>query len=254
VRAATIAAENVQHKVAVSACIDTLMGPRSVASVIDNTNDDSMKQLNEFLCNTALGKPRDEEKSYTFIISAGADCIGYEDTNAKFSGHRRDALKNVVRGLVEQIPGGTNDVNQSRLRAAAADPKDSVQAQPNPDSRPRRRNEPCADNSPFWSVGSDQTNRAEEQWKRHNIDPWRAALIEVWRTSLDTAGHIHVSSELARETTLSDMLYFSFVSFTTTGYGDIKAVSGPVRFCVIVENILEIIFTAVFFTAAMNKW
>jgi hypothetical protein len=31
-----------------------------------------------------------------------------------------------------------------------------------------------------------------------------------------------------------------------------RAVSGPVRFCVIIENILEIIFGAIFFTAAMT--
>jgi hypothetical protein len=61
-----------------------------------------------------------------------------------------------------------------------------------------------------------------------------------------------MQSGLSIHTTLTDMIYFSFVSFTTTGYGDMRAVSGPVRFCVIIENILEIIFGAIFFTAAMT--
>jgi hypothetical protein len=49
-----------------------------------------------------------------------------------------------------------------------------------------------------------------------------------------------------------DLLYFSFVSFTTTGYGDIKPVSDEIRRWVIIENISEILFTAMFFVTAME--
>ncbi len=50
-----------------------------------------------------------------------------------------------------------------------------------------------------------------------------------------------------------DLIYFSFVSFTTTGYGDIKPVSETLRFMTVLENIMEILFTAMFFVVAMDS-
>jgi hypothetical protein len=52
--------------------------------------------------------------------------------------------------------------------------------------------------------------------------------------------------------TFTDMLYFSFVSFTTTGYGDIRPISDELRFWTICENIIEVLFTAMFFVVAMD--
>lgn len=54
------------------------------------------------------------------------------------------------------------------------------------------------------------------------------------------------------ELTFADMLYFSFVSFTTTGYGDIRPISDELRFWTICENIVEVLFTAMFFAVAME--
>lgn len=49
-----------------------------------------------------------------------------------------------------------------------------------------------------------------------------------------------------------DMIYFSFVSFTTTGYGDVRPVSDDLRFWTIVENIMEILFVAMFIGVAID--
>jgi hypothetical protein len=82
--------------------------------------------------------------------------------------------------------------------------------------------------------------------------PWRAAAVYIERRIPDDVSAITMNMVLAKTTTFADMLYFSFVSFTTTGYGDIQAVSYEARFWVILENILEIIFAAVFFVTAMR--
>jgi hypothetical protein len=52
--------------------------------------------------------------------------------------------------------------------------------------------------------------------------------------------------------TFTDMLYFSFISFTTTGYGDIRPISDELRFWTVCENITEVLFTAMFFVVAMK--
>lgn len=49
-----------------------------------------------------------------------------------------------------------------------------------------------------------------------------------------------------------DMAYFSFVSFTTTGYGDVRPVSDKLRFWTIIENITEILFVAFFIGVAVD--
>ncbi len=73
---------------------------------------------------------------------------------------------------------------------------------------------------------------------------WRRATLRV---TLRRPGPMAASTEMAPATKIdfADMLYFSFVSFTTTGYGDIKAVSNEARLFVILQNILEIFFAGV---------
>ena len=63
-----------------------------------------------------------------------------------------------------------------------------------------------------------------------------------------------VETEFAVNPVMSfhDMLYFSFVSFTTTGYGDVRPVSDRLRFWTIVENIMEILFVAFFIGVAVD--
>ena len=64
-----------------------------------------------------------------------------------------------------------------------------------------------------------------------------------------------VETEFAVDPLMSfhDMIYFSFVSFTTTGYGDVRPVSDQLRFWTVVENIIEILFVAMFIGVAVDE-
>jgi hypothetical protein len=53
--------------------------------------------------------------------------------------------------------------------------------------------------------------------------------------------------------TLSDAFYFSFVSLSTTGYGDVRPVSDETRFWAIIENTSEFLFASVLF-AIVIRW
>ena len=76
---------------------------------------------------------------------------------------------------------------------------------------------------------------------------WPAAVIGQERPDIETG-----QNELNASVSFYDLLYFSFVSFTTTGYGDIRPLSDEVRRWVILENIVEILFTAMFFVTAVE--
>lgn len=82
---------------------------------------------------------------------------------------------------------------------------------------------------------------------------WRAASVVIRESKRDPARGLVLGSAPRTNQTLVDMLYFSFVSFTTTGYGDVRPVREEARFLVIIENILEIIFTAVFFAWTVQQ-
>jgi hypothetical protein len=80
---------------------------------------------------------------------------------------------------------------------------------------------------------------------------WRFAAVTIGvpaKESLERVDHNGVTSD----TGLGDLIYFSFVSFTTTGYGDIRPESEVVRLATVAENILELVFTACLFAAAMR--
>jgi hypothetical protein len=79
---------------------------------------------------------------------------------------------------------------------------------------------------------------------------WRAASVTISRVDPDPA-MMRASMEPSGST-LEDMLYFSFVSFTTTGYGDIRPVSGEARAWVIIENVIEVFFAGIFFAAVVR--
>ena len=79
---------------------------------------------------------------------------------------------------------------------------------------------------------------------------WRAASVTIWPQRPDPAATRALLGPA--ESTLEDMIYFSFVSFTTTGYGDIKPVSNEARWWVIIENVLEVFITGLFFATVLG--
>lgn len=114
---------------------------------------------------------------------------------------------------------------------------------------------------------SDKLERAIEQVRSaatpRSSEVVRAALAEHWSNSViaqeqpqsirDQSGRLRPEAHLVSNQTLADMFYFSFASFTTTGYGDIRPVSDSARFWSIIENIAELLFTAIFFVVALAE-
>jgi len=82
---------------------------------------------------------------------------------------------------------------------------------------------------------------------------WPSAVVAQELPRVNTTGAAETQMMLDPQITFTDMLYFSFVSFTTTGYGDIRAISDELRFWTICENIIEVLFTAMFFLVAMER-
>jgi len=80
---------------------------------------------------------------------------------------------------------------------------------------------------------------------------WRAANVTIWPLNPDPAATRAFMGPA--ESTLEDMIYFSFVSFTTTGYGDIKPVSSEARWWVIIENVLEVFIAGLFFATVLGR-
>jgi hypothetical protein len=88
----------------------------------------------------------------------------------------------------------------------------------------------------------------------------QAALAQHWSDSVIAQQQpqavwdgkkLNLGESLVKNQTLADMFYFSFASFTTTGYGDLRPVSDDARFWSIVENVAELLFTAIFFVLAL---
>jgi len=70
------------------------------------------------------------------------------------------------------------------------------------------------------------------------------ALIELFQPGAFELPHRAVGDGVVRPGILSDFLYFSYVSLTTVGYGDIVPVSKPARTLSILEAITGQIFLA----------
>ncbi len=114
---------------------------------------------------------------------------------------------------------------------------------------------------------SEKLERAIEQIRRsttrHSSEVVKAALAEHWSNSVIAQeqpqsiraadGRLLPEAHLVTNQTLADMFYFSFASFTTTGYGDIRPVSDSARLWSIIENIAELLFTAIFFVVALAE-
>lgn len=88
--------------------------------------------------------------------------------------------------------------------------------------------------------------------KKQEAPYWRAFSMEIYEKKVNRDLAAEMKMSLAENNTLTDMIYFSFVSITTTSFGDIKPVSDTARFWVIIENILEIVFVTILFVTAMN--
>ena len=229
-------------------CQKAVVDSLHLSSAVPGTNDESRVRLVHALCQEAVAVPLSAMRSYQVAVAGAADCSGDDERNTALSGIREGAALDEARRLVALVASTRSSMNLPypltnirRLQAAARVPHREQFAER------KRTHQACADSS-FESTLWPESIRVTPRSK-----PLRAAVVDISRISVNYDDHIHMSSGLTRNTTLTDMIYFSFVSFTTTGYGDIKAVSGPVRFCVIMENILEILFTAVFFTAAMSS-
>lgn len=81
---------------------------------------------------------------------------------------------------------------------------------------------------------------------------WRSCAAQLRILEPDPEIDSTLVARLTSKLTLVDTMYFSFATFTTTGFGDIRPVSGPVRLLCTIENILELLFTSLFFVSAFN--
>lgn len=68
-------------------------------------------------------------------------------------------------------------------------------------------------------------------------------------TSLQTR---YIRSDVARDLTLMDYIYFANYTITTTGYGDIIPLTYGARFITTLANICEVFFLVVFFNALLS--
>ncbi|MGZ8823303.1 MAG: potassium channel family protein [Thermoanaerobaculia bacterium] len=222
------------------------------------TNRSSSVRLANFICAEADEPIKKTERDYIVRVIGAADCTGGAVKNDQYSLDRARVAMVEARRVMNEVaiwvkahrPGQSTSlrepVNIVRLRQAFMQPTHQNFAQ-----RRSSAVAPC-NAAEYDEILWPAAERGAAQTSDPELHAARAARVEVLRRSSDVTDRLYMQSGLTRNTTLSDMIYFSFVSFTTTGYGDIKAVSGPVRFCVIMENILEILFAAIFFTAAMT--
>ncbi len=226
------------------------------SAVEEQTNADAVCRLTEFICGESAKPDRSDHHGYVVDVNAGADCTGDERNNERLADlRRREAYQMVERVQNEVAAHGKRELRAQTAVATTSPVKKWRLETRRPTmwlpSIQRRADTGCDASAdtfrnlwPFTDTNRKLPNDAP--------NPWRAAAVNISEVRLDAANNVRMASGLSPETTLADMIYFSFVSFTTTGYGDIKAVSGPVRLGVILENILEIIFAAFFFTAAVS--
>lgn len=220
-----------------------------------NTNAAASARIAMFVGRELTNPPLGEEISYIVRVKGGADCLGADERNVGYSGRRSAKALSEARGVFNRV---------EKLLRLAADTNSSLKLYPVKVARLRE----AFDDARLDNLVTHRTEKGDCDAHEYDDTLWpvesrdgrtagdshsaRAAVVQVFMRSADVTDRIHMQSGLSREATLMDMVYFSFVCFTTTGYGDMKAVSGPVRFCVIIENILEILFAAIFFTAAME--
>lgn len=219
----------------------------------DQTDRNAMssRRFAAFLCDELAKPATSTEDGYSVRVVASADCSGSY-------GRNKDIVARRIGGAVAEATVVLKAVQETMGERARAEAfsrmKEQLKSVDRQESVPWPESGKCVseDVRELWEESLDAPQTLGVADRRLELDALRAAKVTVSRKLFDVADHVFMANGLTQKTTLSDMVYFSFVSFTTTGYGDIKAVSGPVRFCVIMENILEILFTAIFFTAGMT--
>jgi hypothetical protein len=217
--------------------------PQLVRPAIED-NSTSQGLLKAFFCSELVARPDKFLRGYQVTAIGGADCSGSAPENDRYGGDRaRSALLKARETLVQFRNTGHEEAYRE-LRSAFDTATPQTYAQ-RPSVAGVRCNDSAFDDLLWPHRVEGHQNSFDHKVQLH---PARAAVLRVARRNTKLEGQVKTESGLSSHTTLSDMIYFSF---TTTGYGDMKAVSGPVRFCVIVENILELLFTAIFFAAAM---
>jgi hypothetical protein len=85
----------------------------------------------------------------------------------------------------------------------------------------------------------------------HEADPvWRSCAVQLDINRPDANGTL--VTKLTKEISLADLIYFSFVNFFTTGFGDLRPVGGRARLLATFEHFLELIFNSLFIVSAFN--
>lgn|GEM_PF-1324440 len=207
---------------------------------VGDENKRSLKELREYLIGlSGLNYPAGRLQ-YQVELFGGADRISVRDSrsevrsNMEYADRRANNLLYALRHevdvcIAESHPSKTgvlHYLDDSLL--AAPKPRVAIQPEHETDDAGCPADTACID-------GKD----------------WRVARLRILKGTPDENAASKVSLQLAEKSSLADMLYFSFATFTTTGYGDIKPVSDVVRFWSMVENIWEILFTAIFFAVAV---
>ncbi len=186
-----------------------------------------------------------EHYSVSLVAGASAAWRGQKPDRNKDVAERRCAeVRDLLRNRLDRpsAPGLRNPRQEQLLRALEG-AQEEFRVQREQHQRP-------SDHAlwALWPAATSDTN-----------DPiggtdalWRVVAVHVDEVVPDSLTGLDIQMGLSETVDFRDMLYFSFVSFTTTGYGDIRPVGSGARFYVVLENILEIIFTAMFFTTAMR--
>jgi hypothetical protein len=179
--------------------------------------------------------------------------VGGADRNKRLAGFPEEGgnrglakvRAQVVRDVLSSsVPSNTYSRDHKELRAAlaAANPDDyCLEEDQDPDSETAK-----SDLSRLWPNGLPP--RETDGQKRA---AWRAVGVIILKEVPDPLGFT-ITMNRPDTSRLEDMLYFSFVAFTTTGFGDVRPVSTEARFFAVSENILAVLFVTIFFVSALH--
>jgi len=205
-----------------------------------NTNGMVIENFRTFVSEL---KPLRSELDYGYEIAvyAGADSTGEERRNQDLVQDRIEAVTILLDTLACHATDTLNTEARDAIRRAALNAKHHRLLQ--------GRNRDSDVEKELWpdAIGVKSPTMAYTGEEAY-LSRWRAARFSVWKILPDTVLLTQVSWTLSPTSSLWDMIYFSFVSITTSGYGDIKATGRLARLLVISENVLEIVFVGLFFS------
>ena len=180
-----------------------------------------------------------EGKEYRVLLTGGADSQRYDD-NKDLARERAEAVQ---KWIEQQIPvtGSTGYYSLRRSLQTAQIESSCVEPKPGT-SDPTRLDR-------LWPAGIPGHSQAASDI--HSL--WRSVGVVIKEARADAATAVTRIDLTDDGSTFDDMLYFSFMAFTTTGFGDIRPVSSAARFSVVVEIIMDVVFVCIFFTSAMSS-